>query len=494
MTTLVWWRLCLAATAGYALAHGVHITGSLLMLKFGKVGVRPVLLFGSVWWMASHASAWLRLLLAIGLSAAAHKAACFVEKLLFVRAHLRKQARAEAREEHETRAARQESTDFFSSRLASKGGSEGSTSAMHSATAVGSCFSSDGLSSDCTRSVCSSAAMRSISEEAPDGSASASLTGGAVTQPGKERQREAKPPQWRAGEQTDEDEPTYVEAAAESLSGLPHPLPPSIRQRLGRNFTRQRLCMSLFALFGPVLHALFGEWDMIFSLGALPANVRVLTYTVSVYPSTLIAAAAFPVSATTTTAGRDFLVVPVVICSAMRCFGVGLDWYHTHTHINPACTYAHAIACALIFASHLSNVLRGLRGSVTWRRARRVHATEGVAFVACALVQRAAGPPPAYAPGNMSYAAALLRGALALALAMLVDPANRQRIARTANRAGLNDLIVRLDDLASWRPSSSPSNGKSAKERMKDLQELLDTTLISQEEYDQKRAEILASL
>ena len=66
MTTLVWWRLCLAATAGYALAHGVHITGSLLMLKFGKVGVRPVLLFGSVWWMASHASAWLRLLLAIG--------------------------------------------------------------------------------------------------------------------------------------------------------------------------------------------------------------------------------------------------------------------------------------------------------------------------------------------------------------------------------------------------------------------------------------------
>ena len=47
---------------------------------------------------------------------------------------------------------------------------------------------------------------------------------------------------------------------------------------------------------------------------------------------------------------------------------------------------------------------------------------------------------------------------------------------------------------ASQSSSSSPSNGKSAKERMKELQELLDATFISQEEYDQKRAEILASL
>ena len=153
MNTLLWWRLCLAAVAGYALGQGVHITGSLLMLKFGKAGVRPLLLFGLAWWISSRASAWMRLLLAVALSAAVHKAATLVDKLLFARAVLRK-ARAEARE---ALAARQESTNNalafgrcaseVASEVASEGGSEARTSAMHSTT-VGSCSSSDCSASD----------------------------------------------------------------------------------------------------------------------------------------------------------------------------------------------------------------------------------------------------------------------------------------------------------------------------------------------------------
>ena len=97
-----------------------------------------------------------------------------------------------------------------------------------------------------------------------------------------------------------------------------------------------------------MLHALFGEWDMLFSIGTLPADARVLAYVVSLYPSTLIAAAAFPTSASTTTAGARFLFVPVVCCSILRCFGVGLDLHHTQTHVNLACTLAHIGACAVI--------------------------------------------------------------------------------------------------------------------------------------------------
>ena len=87
-------------------------------------------------------------------------------------------------------------------------------------------------------------------------------------------------------------------------------------------------------MIAPLLHTLFGEFDgLIYSFGSLPGDSRLWLYCVSLYIPCLIIAASFPVDVASP-AGQRFAFVPTVCCGTLRCIGVGLDIYHTGTHVN----------------------------------------------------------------------------------------------------------------------------------------------------------------
>jgi len=230
---------------------------------------------------------------------------------------------------------------------------------------------------------------------------------------------------------------------------LPRQIAIPVRRRLAHSFTVQRLLLSLFAISGPVLHTLYGEWRFLFTLGQLPADSRVFVYAISLYIPTIIIAAGFP-NNPSTAAGSNFTFVPVVICSILRCFGVCLDVYHSgkSIHVNAACSRIHHLTAFIIFSVWLAAAVEGLRGRISWYVARCVHATEGAALCLCTLGLRAFGPPPHYAPGEMSFLAALVRSGLAVLLGTaILTPRNRFRVADLATRFGWNHVTIHLGEM-----------------------------------------------
>ena len=253
----------------------------------------------------------------------------------------------------------------------------------------------------------------------------------------------------------DQGEPPYLESSylSDEEVHCDHQYMMLLRRGLARNFTRQQILMSTIALFPFVMHSLFGEYDFIFTLGTLPADSRVVAYCMSAYLSTIICAASFPTSPTST-AGARFIYVPVVVGACLRAIGVCLDLYHTEAHVNVACTAVHGLTALVLICLWLNGAWLGSNHQFTWANARWVHGGEGTALVLCVLGLRACGPPPSYPPGNMSFVAALARGGLAMFLGIvLIAPPNRIRIASAANRLGLNHVTIYLHELNEFHSS-----------------------------------------
>ena len=208
------------------------------------------------------------------------------------------------------------------------------------------------------------------------------------------------------------------------------------------HFSRQQAALSICSLAGPLLHSLFGEWDFVYALGSLPADSRLLTYLLSVYGSTLFVIVSFPECAAVE-AGSRFTFVPVVVGGILRCFGVCLDYYHTQTHVNDACTCLHSGMAVSLFLLWLAATALGIRRRFDWAAARWVHTLEGTLLVLCTLGLRALGSPPSYPPGEMSFPVALTRGGLAVILGtFFLAPASRSQISLMAKNCGWNDVFV----------------------------------------------------
>ena len=92
----------------------------------------------------------------------------------------------------------------------------------------------------------------------------------------------------------------------------------------------------------------------------------------------------------------------------------------------------------------LSSLCVRLCDTFSWRRARLAYAVDGAAFLICNLSLHLLGPPPAYPPGRVTLAHALLRGFVTLSLAALLTPANRRRLAACADAAGLSHVTIDL--------------------------------------------------
>jgi len=255
------------------------------------------------------------------------------------------------------------------------------------------------------------------------------------------------PPAWHCLENPSGE--LWVESAANLAvsDALPSHLVQPVHEQLAKKYSRWRVAMSLLAIAGPVLHSLYGEWDFIMALGEMRADDRLAVFVVTSFPANIIAAAAFPVTVTNQ-AGARFIFVPAVVCSILRCFGVCLDLYHTATHVNSACALVHTLTVALLFCVWLRGAVLGVASRYTWLHHRCIFSIDGAALLLCNIAIHALGPPPSFSPGNMSFPAALSRGAASLLLGAVLTPANRLRIARIANHAGMNHVTVRLEELS----------------------------------------------
>jgi len=254
--------------------------------------------------------------------------------------------------------------------------------------------------------------------------------------------------QQRRGCQSAEADLPPIAEAARPGPDTPSFLVSLYHRKLAGVFTRQRIVVSVLSTAGPVLYSLYGEWDFLFSLGTLPPDMRIAVYAISLVAPTIMIAAAFPEDVTSAS-GATFAFVPVVVGSTLRCVGVCLDLYHTHTRVNVACAYLHSATASAVFALWLVALVYGVRRRFSWTMARCVHGLEGALLVLCTLGLRYLGPPPNYAPGSLSFAAAVTRGGLAIFLSLVVlTPSNRQRMAELARRAGCWKFAVDLGELS----------------------------------------------
>ena len=252
-----------------------------------------------------------------------------------------------------------------------------------------------------------------------------------------------------------------AEAAKLQLpDGTPARLRSVLHQKLSAIFTTQRLVVSLFSLFGPLLHSFYGEWDFIFALGTLPSpDLRVVVYLVSLFVPMLVIAAAFPDDASSAS-GAKLAYVPAVLGSTLRCFGVCLDAYHNSAiyGVNGACLRVYYATAVVVFGLWLLGLVHGVRGRFSWALARFVHGFEGGALTLCALALRLLGPPLAYSPGAMGFPAALTRGCLPMLLALVIlAPPIRLRIADWARRYGCFHVAIDLGDLSVAHSSGGSS-------------------------------------
>ena len=236
-----------------------------------------------------------------------------------------------------------------------------------------------------------------------------------------------------------------------------------LRRKLAENFTWQRMLMSIICLSGFLLHSLFGEFAFLghpaLALGTLPKDSRVLIYAFGAYSTCILIAASFPVNPSTE-AGAKFCAAPVLVGSVLRCCGVALDVYHTGHFDAYACTLVHRLANAAVFGLWLHYLWLGVTHRVSWRAGRFTHFGEGLMFVLCALLLRVLGPTPHYAPGRMSYPAALARGGLAMLLGgVVLTPRNRMRIARLANTLGWNHVVFSLGELRTPELTAADGDG-----------------------------------
>ena len=247
-------------------------------------------------------------------------------------------------------------------------------------------------------------------------------------------------------------------------------MPPDLyyvfRRKLAQNFTVQRAIVSALALSGPLLHSLFGEWEgILFTLGTLPGDTRLVMYTISVYGTSMIIAAAFPINATSD-AGAKFCA-PIVACSALRCIGVVLDVRNCRTYlVNSTCSLVHLTASAIIFSIWLVGVHMGVRARLSWQVARCVHVIEGSTFVLCTVLLRILGPVARYPPGNMSFVAALARGVLPVLLGgFILTPQNRIKFSQLANHLGFNHVTLSLGELTAMQSDIGSDNAVGWEDR-----------------------------
>ena len=224
----------------------------------------------------------------------------------------------------------------------------------------------------------------------------------------------------------------------------------SINSFLVRHLFRQRMfiCCTTFTPF--LLHSLFGEFDIIYSLGDI-SDLRVPVWIVASMATHGLVAAAFPGDEDITSElGLRFIWWPMTAGGLMRSGGAALDLYHSETHISPTCTLVHVLCCAMLVVSWLAFTRATIAGRFSWAVARRVNVAEGSLFLTCALLHRGLGPPSLYAPGNIPFSHALVRSITAIAIGVLLTPANRRRIAAV----GAAHIKVELGDLAADRDDS----------------------------------------
>jgi len=204
--------------------------------------------------------------------------------------------------------------------------------------------------------------------------------------------------------------------------------------------------------FSPyVLHTFFGDWDMIFSLGDA-GDMRVPVYFVAFSASNVLVAAAFPADDDLTSElGVGFVSLPVFIAGTLRSVGPALDFHRSSTQINAACTQVHAAVCALLVVNWVYFTRKIATGKLSWMVVRAVYAVEGMLFLLCTLAHRALGPPPLYAPGNVSFSYAILRALTPLGLSALFTGANRRRIAGV----GVVHTVLELGDLSDGEGDTS---------------------------------------
>ena len=94
----------------------------------------------------------------------------------------------------------------------------------------------------------------------------------------------------------------------------------------------------------------------------------------------------------------------------------------------------------------------------------------------------------------MNYFLVIIAPEIDLCLAIATNSAQGRDLTEIANELG-REFAVQTNPVPPGAPVTSPAESKpSAADRLKELKELFEKGLISQEVYDQKRKEILDSL
>ena len=229
----------------------------------------------------------------------------------------------------------------------------------------------------------------------------------------------------------------------------PSGLAPSVRQvmrsQLAARFGYSRLlCISLAGIWWVVksVHrrtpqAWLPERLWLWTFGVLLAGILIL---VSVFPSEF-----------DSREGRAFFlpVAAVVQVIALSETYTGFFVSGTVTHVNLACKLAHAFLCLAINASWTALLAKVASCQGSWRAVRCVLFADGLSCGVCACAMRLLGPTPAYLPGNVTFMEALERATTTPILALLLSPANRDRISAVANSLGLKHVTVTLDEIES---------------------------------------------
>ena len=124
------------------------------------------------------------------------------------------------------------------------------------------------------------------------------------------------------------------------------------------------------------------------------------------------------------------------------------NYFHRQEpNVNESCRTLHRILACGNILNWGAVSMRTLRSTLTWRTIRWTYAKDGCLFIAITALYHHCGPPTVYHPGNVSFMAAMMRGAVTLVASFLLTPSIRGGIARCANWAGLNHVRIELSEL-----------------------------------------------
>jgi len=273
---------------------------------------------------------------------------------------------------------------------------------------------------------------------------STAKSAGAPVQPALAPTRVAGPLPGHLGAGPPPEPPTYVleSAAVDPIqsSDLPdgRPLPASVLyQQLASNFSRRHLILVAVA-------SSWFAWDGLAREFALP-DMRVVGFGASIYLAGIVSAASFPVQLNSP-AGIYFMRRPMQIAGLTACVNMFTNYPRSLMHTNAACSQVYSFTVAIQLGVWLCFALSATRGLLTWRLGRTLLTIDGVSFLLCTLVCHAIGPPAAYAPGNVSFGASIVRGFYSLVLSAGLALRIRLRIAASASRLGWNHVTVDLKE------------------------------------------------